>query len=106
MIILKEQILWEYQIDGKHYAGLPIEESAHQDFLKKHGIKTVGEDSIGFSEDEQKWYGWSHRAIYGFGIGYEVKEGDVVAGDLEVGFKCKTLDDCKKVAKAFAEGVS
>jgi hypothetical protein len=25
--------------------------------------------SIGFSEKEQKWYGWSHRAIYGFAPG-------------------------------------
>lgn len=32
--------------------------------------------SIGFCEKEQKWYGWSHRAIYGFGIGGEVKPGD------------------------------
>jgi len=32
--------------------------------------------NIGFSEDEQKWYGWSHRAFYGFGIGSEVNKGD------------------------------
>jgi hypothetical protein len=32
--------------------------------------------SIGFCEQEQKWYGWSHRAIAGFGIGSEVKRGD------------------------------
>jgi hypothetical protein len=32
--------------------------------------------SIGFCEREQKWYGWSHRAIHGFGIGDSVKEGD------------------------------
>lgn len=32
--------------------------------------------SIGFSEKEQKWYGWSHRAIGGFGIGSHVKKGD------------------------------
>lgn len=32
--------------------------------------------SIGFCEREQKWYGWSHRAIYGFGVGSEVKRGD------------------------------
>jgi len=31
---------------------------------------------IGWCGDEQKWYGWSHRAIYGFGIGSEVKRGD------------------------------
>ena len=28
--------------------------------------------SIGWSEKEQKWYGWSHRAIYGFGVGEEM----------------------------------
>ena len=32
--------------------------------------------SIGFCEKEQKWYGWSHRAIYGFGIGSIVNKGD------------------------------
>ena len=32
--------------------------------------------SIGFNPTEQKWYGWSHRAIYGFGIGSEVKFGN------------------------------
>jgi len=31
---------------------------------------------IGFCEKEQKWYGWSHRAIYGFGIGSIVRKGD------------------------------
>jgi hypothetical protein len=32
--------------------------------------------SIGFNEAEDKWYGWSHRAIFGFGVGSEVKPGD------------------------------
>ena len=32
--------------------------------------------AIGFCDKEQKWYGWSHRAIHGFGIGSEVKMGD------------------------------
>lgn len=32
--------------------------------------------SIGFCEKEQKWYGWSHRAFYGFGIGSKVEKGD------------------------------
>lgn len=32
--------------------------------------------SIGFSSIQNKWYGWSHRAIYGFGVGSEVKKGD------------------------------
>lgn len=78
--------------------------------------------SIGYNEDEQKWYGWSHRAIFGFGIGDTVKEGDVVATSgwtdeyleqhpeedisLPVGFTAKTLDEAKKMAMAFAESVS
>lgn len=32
--------------------------------------------SIGFCEREKKWYGWSHRAMAGFGIGDTVKRGD------------------------------
>lgn len=40
--------------------------------------------SIGFSTKDQKWYGWSHRAMRGFGIGSEVKRGDIayVARDM------------------------
>lgn len=36
-----------------------------------------GTCSIGFSAKDQKWYGWSHRAIHGFGIGDHVKKGDL-----------------------------
>lgn len=32
--------------------------------------------SIGFCSQNQKWYGWSHRAIFGFGVGDQVKKGD------------------------------
>jgi len=78
--------------------------------------------SIGFSEKEQKWYGWSHRAIYGFGIGHVTKKGDsattsgwtdeYLSGHPEqdrrvpVGFEAKTLDDARRIAVAFAESVS
>ena len=31
---------------------------------------------IGFNPKEQKWYGWSHRALYGFGVGSTCKKGD------------------------------
>jgi hypothetical protein len=95
---------------------------------KKRGIKPekIGPESnacsIGFCETEQKWYGWSHRAIYGFGVGDTVKDGDIAASSgwedeyiaehpemdmsLPVGFTAKTLDDCKKMAIAFSAGVS
>jgi hypothetical protein len=32
--------------------------------------------SIGFHEPSQKWFGWSHRAIFGYGIGDSVAPGD------------------------------
>lgn len=73
-------------------------------FFAKHGISKVYKDSIGFSEKEQKWYGWSHRAIYGFGIGSKVKKGD--CGYKGKAWTAKTLDDAKQMAKDFADGVS
>lgn len=76
---------------------------------------------IGFCEREQKWYGWSHRAICGFGIGDVVKEGDCTTSSgwtaeylaehleadvsLPVGFEAQTLDDARRMAIAFAESV-
>lgn len=32
--------------------------------------------SIGWCDNERKWYGWSHRAMFGFGIGQTIKRGD------------------------------
>lgn len=78
------------------------------DWIKKHGVKTHG-NGLGFSESEQKWYGWSHRARYGWGIGDTYKKGDSGFEDFGVrgnSFTCKTLDDCKSVAKCFANSVS
>ena len=110
--------------DG-HYIGSPED----AEYLVSRGISPELANpsnnvcSIGFSEKEQKWFGWSHRAICGFGIGYVVKEGDCVAESgwidgidphtgqkdtlpLPVGFEVKSLDDAKRVAIAFAASVS
>ena len=95
--------------------------------VKDKGIKPEKVDaedgvcSIGFCADENKWFGWSHRAIYGFTIGDTVKEGDCVASSgwtdeylaehpeedisLPVGFEAKSIDDAKRMAIAFAESV-
>ncbi len=94
----------------------------------KMGIKpelrthTSGTCSIGYCKREHKWYGWSHRAIYGFGIGAVVKKGDCTNTSgwdetwlkehpecdlsLPVGFKAKSLKDARRMAIAFAESVS
>ena len=36
-------------------------QSAHEDSDR------VGTASLAFNPEEQKWYGWSHRAVFGFG---------------------------------------
>lgn len=81
-------------------------ESNHNDFLTKHDIKPIN-SCVGFSEKEQKWYGWSHRAIHGFKIGDKCK-GDLGLGDgytFKEGDILKTLDDCKQRAIDFANSV-
>lgn len=78
-------------------------------------------ETVGFSPKHQKWFGWSHRAIAGFGIGDVVKAGSCCATSgwtddylamhperdrrLPVGFVAKTMDDARRMAIAFAECV-
>ena len=62
--------------------------------------------SIGYCKRRRQWFGWSHRAIFGFGIGARVKKGDCAAASLKVGFTAKTLADAKRMAIAFARSVS
>ncbi len=88
-------------------------------FEYPHATSTI--KHIGFAPKEQKWYGWSHRAIYGFKVGDTVKKGDTIAPSepddpyphsrpeletLPVGFTAKTLDDARRMAAAFALSVS
>jgi len=78
--------------------------------------------SIGFSTAEQKWYGWSHRAMCGFEIGDKIENDNHVCTSsgytddylerhpekdyrLPVGFEAKTMDDAKRMAMAFADAV-
>jgi len=54
------------------------------DFLVKFGITDFVSSTwkaglpinIGFNPEEQKWYGWSHRAVFGFGVGSTCEKGD------------------------------
>ncbi len=101
-------IINDFIIESQEHSGL-------QNFFDKHGIKPEKIDpshnvcSIGFSEKEQRWYGWSHRAICGFGIGAKSKPGLVGYGELKSQggpYEAKTLDDCKKMAIAFAKDIA
>lgn len=74
-----------------------------QTFFEKHGIKEVS-CGLGYSEKENKWYGWSHRAIHGFGIGDKAKE--CYPTGTKEGKIIKTMEQAKEAAKKFAESVS
>ena len=88
--------------------------SGLEKFKEKHGIVNLGKtwpyNSVGFSEKERKCYGWSHRAILGFGIGDKIFEPDF--GDENTLFTkhgsktIKNMDDAKESAKAFAKYMS
>jgi len=71
---------WMTKIEEK-YATMVGQERGLM-FLEKYQITEQISSShnvinIGFSPMSQKWYGWSHRAIYGFGVGHKMKIGDV-----------------------------
>ena len=60
--------------------------------------------SVGFNEEEQKWYGWTHRGYGAFGIGYEVIEGSICDyGTHKYPFKVETLEQAKILAIDIAE---
>ena len=87
------------------------EESAKV-ICKKYGIipepSKEGDNvcEVGFCLSENKYYGWSHRAIAGFTIGDTVKEGYPAADSLPIGFTANTMADARKIAVAFADSVS
>jgi len=66
--------------------------------------------SIGWSHKDGKWYGWSHRAIFGFKIGSTCKKGDCHYVPKNRGgrgeWKAETVADARQMAIDFAEGVS
>lgn len=97
-----------YTHDG-HYIG---DEKTAKMLCVKYGIAPELSDedhqvcSIGYSEREGRWYGWSHRAIYGFKVGDKVKEGDC-GYNPEVGeWTAETNEDAKQMAIQFADSVS
>ena len=91
-----------------------------QDWL--HIKSEKGYPSHGYSEADGKWYGWSHRAVYGFGVGDKV-EGDSLGkkveypklpngdydwdnGKFEPDFTISSEDQARQVAIQFAKNVS
>lgn len=140
MVELKTKILDEYIIKIEEAYGVQTISVYNKDnkyvgnledfktLVRKYGItkfETYNNNnvcSIGFNEKENRWYGWSHRAIHSFGVGDEVKEHDLTNTSgyidsyikehpekdlsLPVGFKAKNLEDAKRMAIAFADAVA
>ena len=61
--------------------------------------------SFGKAESDDKWYGWSHRAISGFGVGDCVKV-DTCGNETGKEYTIKTDDQAKQTAISFAKDVS
>jgi len=83
------------KVDGAYLTRVGMENDLN--FLLKRGITEQIQDGygepktccMGFNPIEQKWYGWSHRAIFGFGIGSECKKGSC-------GFEPSNKEDFKE----------
>jgi len=60
---------------------------------------------IGYSQDEKKWYGWSHRAIKGFGIGDKAETLSPMGSERSK-TDIKSEEEAKEAAIAFADSVS
>lgn len=61
-------------------------------------------NSIGKAEADGKWYGWSHRAIAGFGVGDVVKAD--TCGNTKGEYTIKTDAQAKETAINFANDVA
>lgn len=61
--------------------------------------------SIGYSDKDKKWYGWSHRAIQGFGVG-DKAETLSPWGTSSSKKKIETEEESKQAAIDFADSVS
>lgn len=74
--------------------------------IKPGKISTKDEECcIGFCGESQTWSGWRiDGKVHTFGIGSIVKKCYNINSryHLPVGFKAETLDDCKRMAIAYA----
>lgn len=80
------------KIDGSYIGHVGLEGDLK--YLIRKGITEEVVSGLGYNPTEKKWYGWSHRAIYGFGIGSKCKKGDC-------GYKAKNKEDYKEWCLSF-----
>ena len=66
--------VYKSKFDDSYITHVGMEKSVK--FLADREITEELTHGVGFSPKDNKWYGWSHRAIYGFEIGSTCKKGD------------------------------
>jgi len=66
--------VYKSKFDNSYMTHVGMENSVK--FLADREITQELTHGVGFSPRDGKWYGWSHRAIYGFSIGSTCKKGD------------------------------
>ncbi len=68
------------KFDGSYITSPEIIYNDYENYILKqlaeHEVVKELTHGVGFSPKENKWYGWTHRGIYGFTIGSECKKGD------------------------------
>ena len=70
----KKSDVWLSNFDNSYMTHVGLEDDVK--FLADREIIKELTHGVGFSPRDNKWYGWSHRAIYGFGVGSTCKKGD------------------------------
>jgi hypothetical protein len=91
--------------DGSYITRVGMEDSVR--YLAEQEITDDLTNGVGFSPKDGKWYGWSHRAIYGFKTGSTCNLGDChyrTGGRGE--WVAETIEDAKQMAVDFNQGVS
>ncbi len=66
--------VYKSKFDDSYITHVGLEEN--MEFLAERGITKELTHGVGYSPLIKKWYGWSHRAIFGFKIGSTCKKGD------------------------------
>jgi hypothetical protein len=69
-----EKLGYFSKYDGSYITLTGLENSVR--YLMNRGITKELTHGVGYSPRKKKWYGWSHRAIYGFKIGSTVTKDD------------------------------
>ncbi len=73
-LLSDDEMIYKSKFDDSYVTRVGMESNV--EFLADRGITEELTHGVGFSPRDNKWYGWSHRAIYGFDVGSTCRKGD------------------------------